>query len=69
MSKRADLLSAQGLIMMIKVQVNDDVRFAPKYDFFSHWEILLYVKAVIGDTQIRTYDIEEIKPEFLGEQA
>lgn len=55
--------------MKLKFRVNGGAWFAPKQEFQSEWAGWLYLKAMFGDTEIKSYKIEEIQPQILQEQA
>ena len=57
------------LKMKFKFRVNSGVWFTPNVEFVSEWAAWLYIKDLFGDAEIKNYQIEEILPETLKEQA
>jgi hypothetical protein len=55
--------------MKFKFRVNSGVWFTPNVEFVSEWAAWLYIKDLFGDAEIKNYQIEEILPETLKEQA
>jgi len=55
--------------MKLRFRVNGGVWFTPKEEFSSEWAGWLYLKNLFGDAEIQSYQIEEIQPQILQEQA
>jgi hypothetical protein len=55
--------------MKFKFKVNNGVWFTPNVEFLNEWAAWLYIKDLFGDAEIKNYQIEEVLPETLKEQA
>lgn len=55
--------------MKLRFRVNGGAWFTPKVEFASEWAGWLYLKDMFGDIEIKSYQIEEIQPQILQDQA
>ena len=55
--------------MKFKFRVNNGVWFTPNVEFSNEWAAWLYIKDLYGDAEIKSYQIEEVHPALLQEQA
>lgn len=55
--------------MKLRFRVNNGVWFTPNQEFSSELSGWLYLKNLLKDTEIQSYQIEEVQPQILQEQA